>query len=46
MIEDRHGQQGLTMAQVERLTGRVWHPFTPEDDYDGPGAYVWVSDHG
>jgi len=34
------------MSEVERLTGREWLPVTPEDDYDGPGAYVWVSGHG
>jgi hypothetical protein len=40
------GRLGLTMPEVERLTGREWLPVTPEDDYDGPGAYVWVSDDG
>jgi hypothetical protein len=40
------GRLGLTLAEVERLTGREWLPFTPEDEYDGPGAYVWVSDYG
>lgn len=40
------GRRGLTLAEVKRLTNREWLPFTPEDEYDGPGAYVWVSDHG
>src|SRR5262249_28535221 len=54
MIRDRHDPLGLTMAQVRRLldmagTGgaaRDWLPLTLGDDHDGPGAYVWVSDHG
>ena len=40
------GRLGLTMSEVERLTGTEWLPVTSEDDYDGPGSYVWVSDHG
>lgn len=40
------GRRGLTQAEVKRLTGRAWLPFMLEDDYDGPGAYVWVSGHG
>jgi len=40
------GRRGLTLAEVKRLTDREWLSFTPEDEYDGPGAYVWVSDHG
>lgn len=40
------GRLGLTLAEVERLTGREWLPVTPEDEYAGPGAYVHISDHG
>jgi hypothetical protein len=40
------GRTGLTLAEVERLTGREWLPFAPDDEYEGPGAYAWVSDQG
>lgn len=40
------GRLGLTLAELERLTGREWLPVTPEDDYDGPGAYGQISHHG
>ncbi len=45
-MEERRGRLGPTIDEIRRLTDREWLPVTAEDDYQGAGAYVHISDYG
>lgn len=45
-MEEHRGRLGPTIDEIRRLTGREWLLVSPEDGYQGPGAYVHISDHG